>query len=255
MSTRIIDLPDAPTLDNGSVLLLVVPTVLTVNGCTGNQAFFNGNYHMAADGVYYKEDDGFYYNTNNGPADVTQGPSLKKYQLPTHYQNLGPQGHEVQTIIYQTRYGLFAPPINPGNVEAGLWFQSVGYPSEPLGVNSTFALYNYSQGSGISLPTISTATGNYNQTFKTTVGAVLNLAPFVNTWPDDVSASGNSLTEVYNLGVVNSINLQSGRPFNVGGNKVIGDQQAAIADATTLTAVARLNDILAALRAHGLIAT
>ena len=43
--------------------------------------------------------------------------------------------------------------------------------------------------------------------------------------------------------------------LQISGTKVVGAQQAAIADATAGTAVAQFNKLLAALRTHGLIAT
>lgn len=53
-----------------------------------------------------------------------------------------------------------------------------------------------------------------------------------------------------------SINVATGKGYRVAGTQVVGGQGAAVADATDATSViARLNDLLARCRAHGLIAT
>lgn len=71
--------------------------------------------------------------------------------------------------------------------------------------------------------------------------------------------SGDSLLSVGNLidiEAANNINLASGKVLKVNGTQVVGAQQAAIADATdAATTMARLNDLLAACRAHGIIDT
>lgn len=254
MSTRIIDLPEAQYTNNDTVVVLVVPTILTVAGCTGGQAFFNGSYYMAADGFYYKNYDGFEYRTAPGHQVATDRPSLKKIRLPTHTQMQGPYGNQEEVIIYQDRYELHAPPNNPGGIPGGLWFRSSGYPSTPASVDSTYEQYNFDGGLAVDLPTITTnGSGVYNQTFKLPLSQILQSPT---PWTQAIDADGYDLTNVYSLSVQNSINLQLGQPFRVGGLQVIGDQKAAIADATNLTdVVAQLNALLAALRTHGLIAT
>jgi hypothetical protein len=56
-------------------------------------------------------------------------------------------------------------------------------------------------------------------------------------------------------GAINLTKKVSGDGLFIDGNRVVGERQAAIANATGGTEIARINDILAALRAHGLIAT
>ena len=254
MSTRIIDLPAAQGTNEDAVAVIVVPTILIVAGCTGGQAFFNGYYHMAADGFYYKDDDGFQYRTAPGHTRVTDRPSLKKIRLPTHTQMQGPYGNQEEVIIYQDRYELHAPPNNPGGIPGGLWFRSVGYPSTPAPVDSTYAQYNFDGGVAVDLPTITTdGSGVYNQTFKIPLS---QLCPPQTPWTQHVDAGGYSLTDVYNLNIRNAIQINAGRHISVGNIQVITDQQAAVSNATNLTdVVAQLNALLAALRTHGLIAT
>jgi hypothetical protein len=57
-----------------------------------------------------------------------------------------------------------------------------------------------------------------------------------------------------NVNFMGNVSVASGKAFKVGGTQVIGAQQAAIADATAGQEVAKINAVLSALRAHGLIA-
>jgi hypothetical protein len=54
----------------------------------------------------------------------------------------------------------------------------------------------------------------------------------------------------------NGLNVESGKAYYANGTKVVGEQGAAVADATdAATAITQLNALLARARAHGLIAT
>ena len=65
-----------------------------------------------------------------------------------------------------------------------------------------------------------------------------------------------SLDTSLNASCAGNINVASGKVYKVNGTQVVGAQGAAVADATDATSViARLNDLLARCRAHGLIAT
>lgn len=63
-----------------------------------------------------------------------------------------------------------------------------------------------------------------------------------------------TLTEADVEGALTNVSFGSAQ-LQISGTKVVGAQQAAIADATAGTAVAQFNTLLAALRTHGLIAT
>jgi hypothetical protein len=67
------------------------------------------------------------------------------------------------------------------------------------------------------------------------------------------TAGGASVKK--NLWVGEDVNLATGKGVKVNAIKVLGDQRAAIADAAGGDEVTKINAILAALRAHGLIAT